>query len=304
MKVLNSETNLNEVIEYIYYFFKEEVEGKGINLLYEQGLSSKEATVYSDQNKIIAILINLIKNAIKFTERGSIKFGYEKKGEYLIFFVKDKGVEIQVEEENIIFERFGRVNTTLMTDNSENGLALSIAKAYVELFGGKIWVESEFGLSSAFYFTIPFNSRQGEQINRRKEKNLQKKQDALTEDIKILIAEDDEFSEILIRELLNNFAREMITVKSGSEAVDFCRNNPDTNLVLMDIRMPRMNGYEATKQIRLFNSKVIIVAQTAMTYNEEWEKAVDAGCNDLISKPFTKAIFEKLLEKHFKLVQI
>ncbi|WP_281350299.1 response regulator [Maribellus comscasis] len=118
------------------------------------------------------------------------------------------------------------------------------------------------------------------------------------------MAEDDEFSEILIRELLNNFAREMITVKSGSEAVDFCRNNPDTNLVLMDIRMPRMNGYEATKQIRLFNSKVIIVAQTAMTYNEEWEKAVDAGCNDLISKPFTKAVFEKLLEKHFKLVQI
>ncbi|QGY46092.1 hypothetical protein GM418_21205 [Maribellus comscasis] len=169
MKVLNSETNLNEVIEYIYYFFKEEVEGKGINLLCEQGLSSKEATVYSDKNKIIAILINLIKNAIKFTERGSIKFGYEKKGETLIFFVKDTGVGIDGEQKNIIFERFERVSTKLMVDNSGNGFGLLISKAYVELFGGKIWVENEFGQGSSFYFTIPFNSHQGEQINRRKE---------------------------------------------------------------------------------------------------------------------------------------
>ena len=103
MKVLNSETNLNGVIEYIYCFFKEEVEGKGISLLYEQGLSSKETTVYSDQNKIIAILINLIKNAIKFTERGAIKFGYKKKGETLMFFVKDTGIGIDSTQKNINF---------------------------------------------------------------------------------------------------------------------------------------------------------------------------------------------------------
>ncbi|QGY46481.1 response regulator [Maribellus comscasis] len=295
MKVLNSETNLNEVMEYIYYFFKEEVEGKGINLLYEQGLSSKEVTVYSDQNKIIAILINLIKNAIKFTERGSIKFGYEKKGETLIFFVKDTGVGIDEEQKNIIFERFERVSTKLMVDNSGNGFGLSISKAYVELFGGRIWVESEFGQGSSFYFTIPYDSVKKEQ------NNLLQKPVVSTRYLKILIAEDNEISEKLIRKLLGKFAREIITVKSGIEAVDSCQNNPDIDLIIMDIRMPEMNGYEATRQIRLFNSEVIIVAQTAIAFDIEREKAIDAGCDDFISKPFPSNVFERLLKKHFEL---
>ena len=295
MKVLNSETNLNEVIEYIYYFFKQEVDGKGINLLCEQGLPSKEATVYSDKNKIIAILINLIKNAIKFTERGSIKFGYEKKGETLIFFVKDTGVGIDEEQKNIIFERFERVSTKLMVDNSGNGFGLSISKAYVELFGGKIWVESEFGQGSSFYFTIPYDSV------KRERNDLFQKPVVSTRYLKILIAEDNEISEKLIRKLLGKFAREIITVKSGIEAVDSCQNNPDIDLIIMDIRMPEMNGYEATRQIRLFNSEVIIVAQTAIAFDIEREKAIDAGCDDFISRPFPSNVFERLLKKHFEL---
>jgi len=288
VKLLISETNLNEVIEYIYYYFKQEVDGKGINLHCEQGLSSKEATVYSDQNKIIAILINLIKNAIKF--------GYEKKGETLIFFVKDTGVGIDEEQKNIIFERFERIGTKLIIDNSGNGFGLSISKAYVELFGGKIWVESEFGQGSSFYFTIPYYF-----VKKEQKDLLQKPVVSNRYYLKILIAEDDEVSEKLIRKLLGKFSREMITVKSGIEAVDSCRNNPDIDLIIMDIRMPEMNGYEATKQIRLFNSEVIIVAQTAMAFDVEREKAIDAGCDDFIPKPFPSNVFERLLKKHFEL---
>ena len=182
-----------------------------------------------------------------------------------------------------------------MIDNSGSGFGLSISKAYVELFGGKIWVESEFGQGSSLYFTIPYDSV------KKVQKDLFQKPVVSTRYLKILIAEDDEVSEKLIRKLHGNFAQEMIIVKSGIEAVASCRNNPDIDLIIMDIRMPEMNGYEATKQIRLFNSEVIIVAQTAMAFDVEREKAIDAGCDDFISKPFPANVFERLLKKHFEL---
>ena len=295
MKVLVSETNLNEVLEYIYFSFEQEAKEKGIKLLREHGLPLKEAIVYADQNKVNAILINLLKNAIKFTDHGAIKFGYVREGASLLFFVKDTGIGIDSTQKNIIFERFERIGTKLMIDNTGSGFGLSVSKAYVELCGGKIWVESEFGHGSSFYFTIPYDSVKKER------KNLLQKPVVSNGYLKILIAEDDEVSEKLIRKLLGNFAWEMISVKSGIEAVNSCRNNPDIDLIIMDIYMPEMNGYEATKQIRLFNIEVIIVAQTAMAFDVEREKAIDAGCDDFITKPFPANVFERLLKKHFEL---
>ena len=300
MKVSISEINLNEVIEYIYSIFRREAEGKGINLGYKHEFPLKEAIVYTDHNKINAILINLLKNAIKFTEKGSIEFGYTKEGTSLIFFVKDTGIGIDNEQKNIILEKFRRISTKLILNNSGDGLGLSISKAYVELLGGKIWVESELNKGSVFHFSIPYNFIETEQINNKEKKGLLQNAVGAIKNLKILIVEDNEISAILIRALLSNFAREIITVKSGTKAVESCQDIPDIDLILMDIRMPEMDGYETTKQIRLFDREVIIVAQTALTLNEEYEKAIDAGCNDFISKPFTKNGFERLLKKHFK----
>ncbi len=151
-----SESNINEQVEFIYNFFKAETNKKGINLTYNNQLSSSEAIVKTDNEKLYAILTNLIKNAIKFTLEGSIDFGYSKKGNFLEFYVKDTGVGINFKTKEHIFERFMQGSDSLSREYEGAGLGLSISKAYVEMLGGKIWAESIEGMGSEFYFTIPY----------------------------------------------------------------------------------------------------------------------------------------------------
>jgi signal transduction histidine kinase len=159
MKVSFSETDVNEQIEYIYSFFRPEIEKKGVKLSLNIALPSKEAVINTDSDKIYAVFINLVKNAIKFTTTGSIELGYEKVDNFLQFFVRDTGIGIRPHLLNIIFERF-RQGSDFLTRNYEGaGLGLSISKAYVEMLGGKIWAESEEKKGSIFYFTIPYNVR-------------------------------------------------------------------------------------------------------------------------------------------------
>jgi hypothetical protein len=299
LEVCVAEININEQIDYVYTFFKPEVEKKGLKLLRKTGLPIEEATVHTDQDKVVAVLINLVKNAIKFTAEGSIEFGYEKKGAFLEFYVKDSGHGIANGQKEIIFERFRKINTKLMRNFEGAGLGLSISKAYIELLGGKIWVESELGIGSVFYFTIPCDFVKKDHQHDEKPEGQLQKQNASINNLKILIAEDDEFSEMLIRETVKSFAKETITVKSGTEAVEACKNNPDVDLILMDIRMSKMNGYDAAREIRNFNKDVVIIIQTAFGSEAENQKATDAGCNDYISKPFTQEMLTKLIKRHF-----
>ena len=158
IKVDIKESNINEQIEFIYKFFKPEVESKGLQFFFKNGLQLKEAVIKTDIEKIYAILTSLIKNAIKFTDEGSIEFGYEKKGKYLEFFVKDTGMGINQSQKEIIFERFRQGSESLTRKYEGSGLGLSISKSYVEMLDGKIWVESEERKGSIFYFTIPYNA--------------------------------------------------------------------------------------------------------------------------------------------------
>ena len=150
------ETNLNEKIEFTYKFFKPEVEIKGLQFIFKNGLPTNEAIVKTDNEKVYGILTNLVRNAIKFTFDGSIEFGYEKKGEYLEFFVKDTGIGIPQKQQQLIFERFRQGSESHNRGYEGSGLGLSISKSYVEMLGGRIWVESEEGRGSTFYFTIPY----------------------------------------------------------------------------------------------------------------------------------------------------
>lgn len=156
MEVSTLEININELIEYIYNFFKPEVDKKGIRLSYNNPLPEKESIIKTDPEKIQAIFTNLVNNSIKYSNEGSIEIGYEKKDKYLQFFVKDTGIGINREEKEIIFERFRQASDSRSRDYEGAGLGLSITKAYVELLGGEIWVESETGKGSVFYFTIPY----------------------------------------------------------------------------------------------------------------------------------------------------
>jgi signal transduction histidine kinase/CheY-like chemotaxis protein len=297
-----SESNINEQIEYIYTFFKPEVEAKGMELSFKNSLTAKESTIYTDREKVYAILTNFVKNAIKYSDEGVIEIGYFKKGDFLEFFVKDTGVGIPKERHEEVFERFIQGGADDKMAKQGAGLGLAISKAYVEMLGGEIWVESEEGIGSTFRFTLPYNTEP-------KEKGLRKdllsdeakdKQAQAVTGLKILIAEDDEISEILLDEGLKSLAGEIVKAKTGVDAVEACHQHSDIDLVLMDIQMPKMDGYEATRKIREFDKDVVIIAQTAYGLSGDHEKAIEAGCNDYISKPISKVKLFALIEKYFR----
>jgi len=296
MEVNMQKSNINEQIEYVYTFFKPEVEQKGIKFSYINSLTSKEAILKTDSEKIYAILTNLVKNAIKYTEKGSIEFGYTKSGEYLTFYVKDTGLGIDSDRQKAIFERFIQADISDKQALQGAGLGLAISKAYIEMLGGELWVKSEKGKGSIFYFTIPYDvglKKVDEVINSRTDLEIKIK------NLKILIVEDDEESYLLINKMLGKMYRELLHAKNGLEAIELCKNNTDIDLVFMDIRMPVMGGYEATRKIRQFNKELVIIAQTAFGLTGDREDAINSGCNEYISKPIIRNEFISLINRFF-----
>ncbi len=304
IEVKLAESNINEQIEFIYTFFKPEVEKKGIQLSFRNSLPAKEAILKTDREKLYAILTNLIKNAIKYTNEGSIEFGCEVVEtrhalSLLKFYVKDTGIGIPLDRQEAIFERFIQADFTDKMARQGAGLGLAIAKAYVEMLGGKIWVESKEGIGSTFYFTLPYNAEPEE---KKVVGNIVQPQEEMIQikNLKILIAEDDESSSRLISIAVQKFGKEIIKVQTGTAAIEACRSHSDIDLILMDIQMPEMDGYEATRHIRQFNPGVVIIAQTAYALTGDKEKALEAGCTDYIQKPIRKDEFMKIMQKYFK----
>jgi CheY-like chemotaxis protein len=281
------------------------VEAKEMKLSFKNTLPSKEAIINTDREKLFAILTNLVKNAIKYTNEGSIIFGYDivetLHATSLRFYVKDTGIGIQKDRQKFIFERFVQADIADKMARQGAGLGLSITKAYVEMLGGKIWVESEEGKGSTFYFTLPYNTDPNEKIvieNTVSDDGAEQKNNPGVSGLKILIAEDDKVSEILFDITVKMLSKEILKARTGIEAVEICRNNPDIDLILMDIQMPDLDGYEATRQIRQFNKHIIIIAQTAYAFSGDREKAIEAGCNDYISKPINQILLKELIKKY------
>ncbi len=299
MDVVISEIKINEQIDNLQSFFQSEAEKKGLNLYCEKGLPNKKTILFSDKEKLFAVFTNLIKNAIKYTEKGSVKFGYIKKKQCVEFFVKDTGIGISRKKLESVFDRFVQVHQDLTSKYEGTGLGLSITKAYVELLGGNISAKSELGKGSTFFFEIPEDIDSGViEEHKITETEIEQKQDKNGK-IKILIAEDDKTIRTYLSIALKKITRNILFAKNGNETVEICYNNPDIDLILMDIKMPGMDGYEATKKIRKFNNSVIIVAQTAFDYKSEKDKLNAAGCNDYISKPVNRDDLTKLIEKYF-----
>jgi CheY-like chemotaxis protein len=302
MKLYLGESDINDQIGYIYSFFKPEVEAKGIKFSLRNSLPEEVSTINTDKEKTYAILTNLVKNSIKFTEEGTIELGCSRKDGFLEFYVKDTGIGIPQNRQKAIFERFIQADIGDVQARQGAGLGLSISKAYAEMLGGEIWVESEEGIGSAFYFTIPYLARHEQEVI-EKDPLLSKHGndlDAEVSGLKILIAEDDETSEKLLSIVANTIGKVVFKAKTGFEAVEIFRANSDIDLILMDIQMAGLNGYDATRQIRQFNKDVIIIAQTAYGLSGDREKALEAGCNDYISKPIMNDELRKLVHKYFK----
>lgn len=312
VKTFTTETNINELINNIYSIFSNDVEVKRIKFIVRTGLPFEKTYIRTDGEKLYAIFSNLLKNAIKFTQKGQIEFGYvlnpqdvssgsadlkNFKPTELIFFVSDTGIGIPKEKLGIVFERFRQVNDTHTRNHEGAGLGLSISKAYVEMLGGKIWVESEYGKGSVFYFTIPYIAEPKNEIEKNAE-IIPKPKIKSKSKFKILVVEDDKFSEMLLSLAVETFSEKYFKVKSGIDAVEACRKNPDIDLVLMDIRLPEMDGFEATRQIRKFNKDVVIIAQTDSGQLLEGEKALKSGFNDYVKKPLSVSSLVSVMKKY------
>ncbi len=298
MSVHNADFSINSTITKLFTFFSPLASTKNIKLNNKTLSVNSNIQIISDETKINQILTNLINNAIKFTYKGSIDVGFEIISGKILFFVKNTGIGIAAEYHSKIFERFTQVDLKTTRGYEGAGLGLAISKGLVEMLGGKMWFESIEGIGSTFYFTLPYNCEPPSETKSEQIETLENNID--TRKLKILIAEDDKVSEMLISKYIKLMTKEILKVRTGIDAVEVCRINPDIDLVLMDIRMPDLGGFEATKQIREFNKDLIIFAQTAYGFTGDREKSIESGCNDYIAKPIDKDELLALINKYFK----
>ncbi|MFV8393761.1 response regulator [Flavobacterium sp. LB2P6] len=254
--------------------------------------------VLTDETKLKQIIVNLITNALKFTDRGFVAFGYSinKEKEVLEFKIEDSGMGISENYLKVIFDRFRRIEGDGSVELSGLGLGLSITKAYVEMLGGEIKVKSTIGLGSVFSFTIPLKLDQTvKAIKPKKVKSLYRNFDNEI----ILVAEDDTINFLLLRKIIESKNHTVIRAKNGQEAVDICTKNPNITLVFMDIKMPVLDGYQAYEKIKLIKPELPVIAQTAYSSFEEKEKMMQFGFMDCITKPLDKEKVFELLDTVF-----
>ncbi len=249
----------------------------------------------SDPYRLTQILKNLVSNAIKFTEQGSVEFGYNLEGKEIHFFVKDTGIGLSSEQQDQIFARFTKIENNKMKIYRGAGLGLTITKNLVELLGGKIWVDSEINKGSTFHFTIP-NKTVAEEI---KHKPSKKPRSAYNWNNKtILVAEDEESNFKFLDMIIKRTGSELLWAKTGKQAIEMCQKNSSVDLILMDIKMPEMDGLAAIKEIRKTNSQLPIIVQSAYSMPEDRNLSFEAGANDFISKPIGTEKLLRIIDKH------
>jgi PAS domain S-box-containing protein len=258
-----------------------------IELIISIDPGESEIFIKTDTKKLKQVLINLLKNSLKFTNKGQITFGYTRiskdNKEYLKFFVRDTGIGIDKKYYEIIFNNFRQIDDTHTRKYGGTGIGLSIAKKIVGMFGGEIWVESELGKGSVFYFTIPCILQAREQeANPFKAAEIELNS---FNGITILIAEDEASNYEYLRIILTKMGIRVLWARDGMDAINQCKNNLSINMVLMDIKMPLLNGYDAAKRIKIIRPGIPIIAQTAYASPADREEALKSGCNDYISKP-------------------
>lgn len=250
--------------------------------------------IQSDEEKVKSILRKILRNAVKYTDKGVVILSCSKQDDFFEFVISDTGIGIEKGREDAVFERFVQVDVEDVNAFQGVGLGMPIAKAYVEMLGGEIWFKSVEGKGTEFHFTLPVNVEDHVDV-----KNIHLISSTKTRELKILIVEDDDTSVKYLKVLLDDYIGEVHVVTSGDDAVSKMKDTEDYDVVFMDIKLPRMSGYEATRKIREFNSGVLIIAQTAYAVAGDREKALAAGCNDYITKPIAKDILIQMMQHYF-----
>lgn len=283
--VATETVSLNELLDDLKVKFFGPVFYKGLSLRSTKGLSDDEDTVLTDGHKITQIFTSLLNNSLKFTEKGFIEIGYRVVENEIKFYVKDSGVGMDKSvKEKLLNSQFKleKVNA----DNCGAGLGLCNVKRYVDLLGGTLKMGSEQGVGTVFYFTVPYVPAEAEVLPAEAKKT-----------IKVLIAEDDEISYLLLKKLLEKGKVEIFRAKNGEEAYEIYKNNPDINLILMDLRMPQLDGYTAAQLIKNEAPEIPIIAQSAYSLRDDNENHGKAF-NGYISKPINKREFQLAVNKY------
>lgn len=309
MKIIKENVELESLLKEVHEIIKAEqnkTKKTNLDLNLKIPLVSENFSIYTDSSKLKQILLNLLKNALKFTHNGHVTYGFEIETNHsksmLKFFVEDTGIGIPLLKQEFVFDVFRQVEDSDTKNYGGTGIGLSISKKLAELLGGEIWLESEEGRGSVFYFTIPLvvnvpviNEIKTELESERTEQMLkQSNQQKKT----ILIVEDVIESYEYLNIILERSGYKTLWAKNGEQSIKLCQENSTIDLVLMDINMPVMNGFLATKEIKKFKPKLPIIAQTAYAIVGDRQKSLDAGCDDYISKPIKQADLHAIIDKH------
>lgn len=292
ISIVENEFSVNYTINEILGQFLIFAQNKNI-LLRKSYNPSDDIIIISDSLKFHQILTNLINNALKFTEEGYIEIGYQIVNNNIVFSVKDTGSGISKEKGERIFERFFQGETSMSRGFEGAGLGLAICQGLAKSLNGNIWFESEIGKGSTFYFEIPYikgELKQYEIDNNNIHINMKKNT--------ILVAEDDDTSYSLMEMIFNKENINIIRAINGVEAVEIFKSRHDISCILMDIKMPKMNGIEATREIKAYNPDIPIIAQTAYAFQTERQQVIDAGCDDYLSKPISRNLLLQIIDKH------
>jgi len=280
----NAQTNISQLVDEIYQQYSQTID-KPIRIDIQKDSGFENLILETDEVKLKQIINNLITNAIKFTHQGVIVLGYSVKNDVVEFYVSDTGIGIAKENFELIFERFRRVEHQSHETYRGNGLGLAITKSYVELMDGKIWLESKKDQGTTFYFTIPYIPKSYHEINKIPEPELDKK---AFRGKTILIAEDEDVNFKLMLEVFQTYEVTILRAKNGFVAIEEALLKPYINLILMDLKMPEMDGFEATKEIKKIRNELPIIALTAYAFSENKITAANAGFDDYIVKPIAK----------------
>jgi PAS domain S-box-containing protein len=288
MKIKYKPFFLNTMIDQLYSIFlanplylQKNALQKNIELKYDK--PDENTAIMSDSDRLRQIFVNLIGNALKFTEKGFVNFGYFIKKQEITFYVKDSGIGIPKDKTVTIFDRFTQVDNTLARKFCGSGLGLAISKGLIFLLNGRIWCESDLGKGSSFYFTIPYYP-----TTMLTNDNTPIKKSTVDYDWSnntILIVEDDIINYKVIEAMLRNTKVKLIHVDNGLKAIEQASTNSKIDLVLMDVHLPEMSGLEATGKIKKVKPALPIIAQTANAMADDKDKCLEAGCADYISKP-------------------
>lgn len=296
INVSKSDVNITELLEDVYQENKEQAELKHLSLVLNKRDLDKNIIARTDGSKVRQIINNLINNAIKFTSKGTIEFGFEVKEQLLSFFVKDSGIGIAPEDQSLIFKPFSKVENSAARKYGGNGLGLAISRALVEKLGGNMSLASAINNGSIFIFTIPY--AEADIIPQRQRVKVESQVVENRPQATILIAEDEVYNYYYMEELLKPMKIKTLHAWNGLEAVEMVKNNPDISMVLMDIKMPEMDGLTATRLIKELKPKLPVVAQTAYESREDREKAKNSGIDYYLTKPISRVLFMEVMNMY------